>query len=135
MENQISALHSRKLSVCLEQIAGLRALGVGNHIDLPQLVVSSDQSAGKGSVLEGLTGLPSPRQDGGCTRFVTEILLHNNDSEDMTIVATLIPCKNCDEQSSSALRANQSDNHIASGLGIYKSSWPFRDAAAKSLRT
>ncbi|KAL1305821.1 hypothetical protein AAFC00_003983 [Neodothiora populina] len=105
MDHQISALHSERSSLRLEQIAALRASGVGNHVDLPQLVVSGDQSAGKSSVLEGLTGLPFPRQDGVCTRFGTEILLQNSDREDLQIIATLIPCKTRDEATSDAMQA------------------------------
>jgi hypothetical protein len=33
-----------------------------------------DQSSGKSSVLEGLTGLPFPRDSGLCTRFPTQIV-------------------------------------------------------------
>lgn len=33
-----------------------------------------DQSSGKSSVLEGLTGLPFPRNSGLCTRFPTQIV-------------------------------------------------------------
>lgn len=105
MDHQLSALHSRKSSVRLEQIAALRARGVGDHIDLPQLVVCGDQSSGKSSVLEGLTGLPFPRQDGICTRFGTEILLHHTDSEALSIIATLIPYKNREDATSGAMRA------------------------------
>ncbi|KAL4907042.1 P-loop containing nucleoside triphosphate hydrolase protein [Aspergillus multicolor] len=41
-------------------------------------VVCGDQSAGKSSVLEGISGIPFPRQDGLCTRFATEIVLRHN---------------------------------------------------------
>jgi hypothetical protein len=64
----------------LSLISNLRSRGVGDHIDLPQLVVSGDQSTGKSSVLEGITGVPFPRQDGLCTRFATEITLEHTDA-------------------------------------------------------
>jgi GTPase SAR1 family protein len=99
------ALSSPKSASRLEQIAALRARGIGNHIHLPQLVVSGDQSAGKSSVLEGLTGLPFPRQDGLCTRFATEILLHHDGSEETKIEASLIPGSGRDQESSQALTA------------------------------
>ena len=40
-----------------------------------KLVVVGDQSSGKSSVLEGLTDLPFPRDNGLCTRFATQICL------------------------------------------------------------
>ncbi|PVH71731.1 putative dynamin GTPase [Cadophora sp. DSE1049] len=49
-----------------------------------------DQSAGKSSVLEGITGIPFPRQDGVCTKFATEIILHHHE-EEARIAATVIP--------------------------------------------
>jgi GTP-binding protein EngB required for normal cell division len=74
----------------LNQIDQIRAKGVGDHISLPQLVVCGDQSAGKSSVLEGITGVPFPRQDGVCTRFATEIILrHCPDKNE--IIAKLLP--------------------------------------------
>ncbi|KAI1906824.1 hypothetical protein LOZ65_006823, partial [Ophidiomyces ophidiicola] len=54
----------------------LRKCGLESVLSLPQLVVCSDQSAGKSSVLEALTEIPFPRNDNLCTRFATEIILH-----------------------------------------------------------
>jgi GTPase SAR1 family protein len=81
---------STKSTHRLNQIARIRATGVGDHTSLPQLVVCGDQSAGKSSVLEGITGIPFPRDDGVCTKFATEIILHHN-TETISIVATVIP--------------------------------------------
>ncbi|KAK6359071.1 hypothetical protein TWF696_000239 [Orbilia brochopaga] len=75
----------------LQKIAELRAHGIGDHISLPQLVVCGDQSAGKSSVLEGITGIPFPRNDGVCTKFATEITLTHNDGEKTIIKASIIP--------------------------------------------
>ncbi|KAF3920746.1 Dynamin [Dactylellina cionopaga] len=75
----------------LQKIAELRAQGVGDHISLPQLVVCGDQSAGKSSVLEGITGIPFPRNDGVCTKFATEITLTHTASDHAEIKATIIP--------------------------------------------
>ena len=68
-EAELSGLHSAKSTRRLEQIAGLRVREIGDHVDLPQLVVCGDPSAGKSSVLEGITGLPFPRLDGMCTKL------------------------------------------------------------------
>ncbi|GLA56155.1 hypothetical protein AnigIFM63604_004906, partial [Aspergillus niger] len=38
-------------------------------------------SAGKSSVLEGITGIPFPCQDGLCTRFATEISLRHESGQ------------------------------------------------------
>ena len=38
-----------------------------------QLIVVGDQSSGKSSVLEALTGLPFPRDSALCTRFPTQV--------------------------------------------------------------
>lgn len=96
-------LHSSKSTRRLEQIADLRARGIGDHIDLPQLIVCGDQSAGKSSVLEGLTGLPFPRQDGVCTKFATEIILQHSIGE-QSITATILPSSSRSERFKIMLR-------------------------------
>lgn len=93
--SSLEGLRSVKSTHRLNQIARIRANGVGDHISLPQLVVCGDQSAGKSSVLEGITGIPFPRQDGVCTKFATEIILHH-DMEQTRITATVIPHKSRD---------------------------------------
>jgi hypothetical protein len=47
-------------------------------------VVIGDQSSGKSSVLEGITRVPFPVGDELCTRFATEVCLHNSSSDDVT---------------------------------------------------
>ncbi|KAI3535469.1 vacuolar sorting protein VPS1 [Colletotrichum filicis] len=83
-------LRSQRSTHRLNQIEKLRANGIGNLIDLPQLVVCGDQSAGKSSVLEGITGMPFPRQEGLCTRFPTEIVLRHS-NEPFMAKATIRP--------------------------------------------
>lgn len=86
----LTALQTTKSSERLNQIDRVRAKGVGDHISLPQLVVCGDQSAGKSSVLEGITGIPFPRADGMCTRFATEIILRHQPDKNR-ITARLLP--------------------------------------------
>lgn len=43
---------------------------VSNDLDVPQITVLGQQSAGKSSVIEGMSGVPYPREKGTCTRFV-----------------------------------------------------------------
>lgn len=98
------SLQSSKTSKRLNQIDRIRANGVGDHIALPQLVVCGDQSAGKSSVLEGISGIPFPRQDGLCTRFATEIILRHEPT-DIRTTATIIPHSSRSEEDKRHLNA------------------------------
>lgn len=77
----------------LDQVGQLRACGVDEYIDLPQIVVVGDQSTGKSSVLEALTNIPFPRSSVKCTKFATQIRLRRAD-EVQTIVK-IIPDRMC----------------------------------------
>ncbi|KAK1689617.1 dynamin family protein [Colletotrichum godetiae] len=63
-----------------------------DNVKLPQIVVVGDQSAGKSSVLEAITGTPFPRDAGACTRFATEIRLRR--SAEPSLNVSIIPDKN-----------------------------------------
>ena len=63
-----------------------------DDVKLPQIVVVGDQSAGKSSVLEALTGTPFPRDAGACTRFATEIRMRR--SKESSLKVSIIPDKN-----------------------------------------
>jgi hypothetical protein len=77
----------------LDAIDKLRDQGLGHHnISLPQLIVCGEQSSGKSSVLEGLTRLRFPTQDGLCTTFATELILRRNAITSIT--CSIIPGKN-----------------------------------------
>ena len=52
----------------LEKIKKIRPLISGYNMQLPQIVVIGDQSSGKSSVLESLTGIKFPVNSGICTR-------------------------------------------------------------------
>jgi GTPase SAR1 family protein len=56
-----------------------------------QLVVVGDQSSGKSSLLEGLTGLSFPIASDLCTRFATQIVLRRAPAEDAEVRVTIIP--------------------------------------------
>jgi len=65
-----------------------------DNVKLPQIVVVGDQSAGKSSVLEAITGIPFPREAGACTRFATEIRLRHDAKDSFSI--HIIPHKDRD---------------------------------------
>ncbi|KAF1844890.1 dynamin GTPase [Cucurbitaria berberidis CBS 394.84] len=79
-------------SSLLDKIDRLFACNVGDAVALPQIVVVGDQSSGKSSVLEGLTGLPFPRDSGLCTRFATQITFRRSLEPNITV--SIIPAKN-----------------------------------------
>jgi GTP1/Obg family GTP-binding protein len=56
----------------LEVMDKLRVFDADHEFSLPQLVVCGEQSAGKSSVLEAISGVPFPRKGSTCTRFVTQ---------------------------------------------------------------
>ena len=85
--NQDFADEQRSL---LDLIDKLRYAQLDN-VKLPQVVVFGDQSAGKSSVLEAITGTPFPREAGACTRFATEIRLRRAPEEKFSI--RIIPDK------------------------------------------
>ncbi|KAI1269365.1 P-loop containing nucleoside triphosphate hydrolase protein [Xylariaceae sp. FL1019] len=62
----------------LDAIDSLRKHGIGRFVDLPQIIVVGDQSSGKSSVLEAISRVRFPVQDGLCTRFATELVLRTD---------------------------------------------------------
>lgn len=70
-----AVLGSQEHRDLLDTVDKLRSGGVGHHIDLPQIVVCGDQSSGKSSVLEAISGMSFPTKDNLCTRFATEVIL------------------------------------------------------------
>lgn len=80
-----SDLQSKEHGNILDVIDELRSLGISHHIDLPQIIVCGDQSSGKSSVLEALSGLRFPRKDNLCTRFAIEVVLRRGVAENVDI--------------------------------------------------
>ncbi|RMZ75103.1 hypothetical protein DV738_g5645, partial [Chaetothyriales sp. CBS 135597] len=69
----------------LNVIDHLRSEGISNHVELPQLIVCGDQSVGKSSVLEAISGLNFPRKENLCTRFATELILRRAATTSVTV--------------------------------------------------
>ncbi|EGP86801.1 unnamed protein product [Zymoseptoria tritici ST99CH_3D1] len=86
----------------LDKIDKLFACGVGELVDLPQIVVVGDQSSGKSSVLEGLIRKPLPRDSGLCTRFATQIVFRRAKIEGVEV--SIIPDKDADAQHAARVR-------------------------------
>ncbi|XP_048017805.1 interferon-induced GTP-binding protein Mx-like [Megalobrama amblycephala] len=65
----------RKDLPLIELIDSLRFIGIDKDIDLPSIAVVGDQSSGKSSVLEALSGVALPRGSGIVTRCPLELKL------------------------------------------------------------
>nr|XP_016847945.1 PREDICTED: interferon-induced GTP-binding protein Mx1 isoform X2 [Anolis carolinensis] len=67
-ENTLYNQYEEKIRPCIDLIDSLRALGVEKDLALPAIAVIGDQSSGKSSVLEALSGVALPRGSGIVTR-------------------------------------------------------------------
>ncbi|KAI0802764.1 interferon-induced GTP-binding protein Mx2 [Xylaria sp. FL0064] len=74
----------------LTKVDKLREL-LGHKIALPQLVVVGDQSSGKSSVLENLTGFAFPRDAELCTRYATQITCRREAQESVSVSIIVNP--------------------------------------------
>ncbi|KAI4245004.1 MAG: hypothetical protein L6R42_010295 [Xanthoria sp. 1 TBL-2021] len=93
-----SALQSSEHGQLLDVIDQLRASGIDRHVPLPQLVVCGDQSSGKSSVLEAVSGVRFPTKDTLCTRFATELILRRSVSPSVDIKIRPSPDRSEDEK-------------------------------------
>ena len=75
----------------LDVVDSLRAQGLSEFTALPQLIVCGDQSSGKSSVLEAISGVPFPKQDNLCTRFATEVILRRATADGISV--SIVPAK------------------------------------------
>ncbi|KAJ6621430.1 hypothetical protein lerEdw1_014883 [Lerista edwardsae] len=71
----LSSQYEEKIRPCIDLIDSLRALGVEKDLALPAIAVIGDQSSGKSSVLEALSGVALPRGSGIITRCPLELKL------------------------------------------------------------
>ncbi|NXE93086.1 MX protein, partial [Menura novaehollandiae] len=67
--------YEEKIRPCIDLIDSLRALGIEKDLSLPAIAVIGDQSSGKSSVLEALSGVALPRGNGIVTRCPLELKL------------------------------------------------------------
>ncbi|XP_026711149.1 interferon-induced GTP-binding protein Mx-like [Athene cunicularia] len=74
-EHTLYNQYEEKIQPCIDLIDSLRALGIENDLALPAIAVIGDQSSGKSSVLEALSGIALPRGNGIVTRCPLELKL------------------------------------------------------------
>ncbi|NXY37541.1 MX protein, partial [Pomatorhinus ruficollis] len=63
-EHTLYNQYEEKIRPCIDLVDSLRALGIEKDLSLPAIAVIGDQSSGKSSVLEALSGVPLPRGNG-----------------------------------------------------------------------
>ena len=86
---ELSSLRSDEQLSLLDEIDALSRSGIIDHASLPQIAVCVDQSSGKSSCLEAISGIPFPRKDTLCTRFATELVLRNSTTE--SVMVRIVP--------------------------------------------
>lgn len=84
----VADLRSKDHRDLLDIIDQLRSQGFSSYVDLPQIIVCGDQSAGKSSVLEAISGMAFPTKDSLCTRFPTELILRRHPIKSVKISIT-----------------------------------------------
>ncbi|KAH8672786.1 P-loop containing nucleoside triphosphate hydrolase protein, partial [Tricladium varicosporioides] len=80
-KNEFVHAYDPKHLELLNTLTELQALNISSNFDLPQIIVCGSQSSGKSSVLEAITGIPFPRSDNTCTRFVIKVTLRPHQKE------------------------------------------------------
>ncbi|KAM7422093.1 hypothetical protein PAMA_010256 [Pampus argenteus] len=81
--NSLNQQYEQKVRPCIDLIDSLRSLGVEKDLALPAIAVIGDQSSGKSSVLEALSGVALPRGSGIVTRCPLELKMkRKNEGEE-----------------------------------------------------
>ncbi|CAJ1051457.1 interferon-induced GTP-binding protein Mx-like isoform X1 [Xyrichtys novacula] len=71
--NSLNQQYEEKVRPCIDLVDSLRSVGVERDFALPAIAVIGDQSSGKSSVLEALSGVALPRGSGIVTRCPLEL--------------------------------------------------------------
>ncbi|KAF2728002.1 hypothetical protein EJ04DRAFT_593292 [Polyplosphaeria fusca] len=102
-ENDVlNGLGSKDQLDLLDSIDRLRSQGIDHYVSLPQIVVCGDQSSGKSSVLEAISGVSFPVKGSLCTRFPTELILRK--TPDVGVSVSIVPHQSHTESERASLR-------------------------------
>ncbi|KAH7390994.1 P-loop containing nucleoside triphosphate hydrolase protein [Phaeosphaeria sp. MPI-PUGE-AT-0046c] len=104
----------------LDSVDRLRSQGIDHYVSLPQIIVCGDQSSGKSSVLEAISGVSFPVKSNLCTRFPTELILRK--TANVGVNVSIVP----DQSHSEAERAS---------LGEFRETLDDFDALPKLIDT
>ncbi|OOF92570.1 hypothetical protein ASPCADRAFT_8843 [Aspergillus carbonarius ITEM 5010] len=81
----LEALCTQEHLELIDHIDTLRLQGISHYISLPQIIVCGDQSSGKSSVLDAISGVSFPVRSNLCTRFPTEVVLRKAAQTGVTV--------------------------------------------------
>jgi GTPase SAR1 family protein len=73
----------------LDSVDCLRSQGISHYVSLPQIIVCGDQSSGKSSVLEAISGVSFPVKSNLSTRFLTELVLRK--TSQISVSVSIVP--------------------------------------------
>lgn len=97
----LEELQSEEQVKLLDTIDQLRFHGLSRELKLPQLIVCGNQSTGKSSVLEAISGVKFPASDQICTRFATELILRKASTFSLSVA--IAPAKHRSEAEKATL--------------------------------
>ena len=85
----LNGLCSKDQLELLNSIDCLRSQGISHYVSLPQIIVCGDQSSGKSSVLEAISGVSFPIKSNLCTRFPIELVLRK--TSHISVSVSIVP--------------------------------------------
>jgi GTP-binding protein EngB required for normal cell division len=104
-------LQSNDTRNLLDIVDNLRSQGISKYIDLPEIIVCGEQSSGKSSVLEAISGVTFPSKDNLCTRFATELILRRGPPSPIKIC--IIPGSNEERSPEEKIRLSEFKREIS----------------------
>lgn len=110
----LNGLCSKDQLKLLDSIDSLRSQGISHYVSLPQIIVCGDQSSGKSSVLEAISGVSFPVKSNLCTRFPTELVLRK--TSHVGVRVSIVPHQSRSESERLSLSSFQEDLDGFDGL-------------------
>ena len=110
----LNGLCSKDQLELLDSIDSLRSQGISHYVSLPQIIVCGDQSSGKSSVLEAISGVSFPVKSNLCTRFPTELVLRKTSHVGVSV--SIVPHHSRSESEQLSLSSFQEDLDGFDGL-------------------
>lgn len=91
----VHELSSKDQLDLLDSVDHLRSQETDHYVSLPQIIVCGDQSSGKGSALEPISGVSFPVNRNSFTRFPAELVLRK--ISEMGVSTSIVPNRLCSE--------------------------------------